>query len=409
MTGPASTAAGADDNLRRMASVTDRALTHLAVDDLLDELLERVREQMNVDTAAALLLDRSSLDLVVTAAKGVEEEVRQGVRIPLGRGFAGRVAAERRPVMLERVEPSNVINPILLEKGIRSLLGVPMLAGGTVLGVLHVGSLTPRRFTAEDVALLQMVADRAALSVQGRLSLAERAAATALQRSLLPPRLPALPGLEFAARYVPGEASGVGGDWYDVFPLPSGWTGVVIGDVAGRGLPAAVVMGRLRSALRAYALEVDDPADAITRLDRKVLHFEPEIMATVLYAMLDPSRERLLVSSAGHPMPVLGVPGRPAVPVSVPVDPPIGVRAGLRRRNTTVEVPPGAVICFYTDGLIERRRRAPDVGLERLRTVVTAGPAETVCATVMSRLVGADAPGDDIAVLVLQRTGGLAG
>jgi putative methionine-R-sulfoxide reductase with GAF domain len=404
MSGPVSTSAGAGDQLRRLENVTDRASSHLDVEDLLDELLDRVREQLQVDTAAVLLLDRSSPDLVVTAAKGIEEELRQGVRIPLGKGFAGRVAADRQPVIIDEVGPGNVLNPILLEKGIRSLLGVPMLAGGTVLGVLHVGSLTPRRFTDDDVALLQLVADGVALSVQGRLSIAERAAAAALQRSLLPARLPSVPGLELAARYVPGEATGVGGDWYDVFVLPTGWIGVVMGDVAGRGLPAAVVMGRLRSALRAYALEGSDPAEVIGRLDRKVLHFEPQIMATVLYAMVDPSRQRLLVSSAGHPMPVLGAPGRPTAPLAVPVDPPIGVRLGLRRRTTTIELPPGGVVCLYTDGLVERRDRAPDAGLERLCLVVGSGSAEAVCATVMGRLVGTDLPGDDIAVLVLRRT-----
>ena len=189
---------------------------------------------------------RSARYLVATAARGIEEEVRQGVRIPLGRGFAGRIAAEKRAVFLERVDHTNVLNPILRDKGIHSLLGVPLLVGGTVLGVLHVGTLCPRQFSADDTDLLQLVADRIALAVHARSTQVERAAASALQRSLLPTALPEIAGFEFAARYVPGGYGQVGGDWYDVFSLPSGSLCIVVGDVVGRGLSAAVEMGRLR-------------------------------------------------------------------------------------------------------------------------------------------------------------------
>jgi len=147
--------------------------------------------------------------------------VRQGVRIPVGRGFAGRIAAGHKPVILDHVDHTTVLNPILWEKGIRSMMGVPLVAGGRVIGVLHVGSLTPRRFTGADVGLLQLAADRAATAVQSINTRADRVAAAALQRSLLPSALPAFAGAELAARYVPGSG-GVGGDWYDVFRLPSG-------------------------------------------------------------------------------------------------------------------------------------------------------------------------------------------
>ncbi|HZA17271.1 MAG TPA: GAF domain-containing protein, partial [Pseudonocardiaceae bacterium] len=240
-----------DSQLRRIESVTDAALAHLDVEDLLGELLDRVRELLAVDTAAVLLLDSSGQQLVVTAARGIEAAVRQGVHVPVGKGFAGRIAAEKQPVIIEKVDHTNVLNPILRERGLYSLLGVPLLISGTVTGVLHVGTLTPRRFTDNDVKLLQIVADRVAFATQSRRAEVERTAAAVLQRSLLPAQLPVVPGLELAARYVPAESGGVGGDWYDVFTLPSGWLCLVIGDVVGRGLGAADVMGRLRSALRA--------------------------------------------------------------------------------------------------------------------------------------------------------------
>ena len=400
---PSDTPAADDYRLRRIESVTDAALAHLDVEDLLGELLDRVRELLEVDTATVLLLNSSCQQLVATAARGIEAVVRQGIRIPMGKGFAGRVAAEKCPVIIEQVDHTNVLYPFFREHGIRSLLGVPLLISGTVIGVLHVGTLAPRRFTDDDVSLLQIVADRVALATQSRRAEVDRAAAVVLQRSLLPARLPVVPGLEIAARYVPAENGGVSGDWYDVFTLPSGWLCVVIGDVVGRGLVAADVMGRLRSVLRGYALLGGDPAEVLGRLDQQVQHFDPEAMATVLLAMFEPSFGRLHLSSAGHPPPVLALPGQPAVLLDVPSDHPVGVPGGLRRRATTINVPPGALLCFYTDGLVESRNTSLNVGLDRLCGSVVAGPVDSVCAEIMARLVGDDPAGDDVAILALRR------
>src|ERR1700689_4755305 len=241
-----------EDRLRAIQSITDAALSRLDDRGLLAALLERTREALQADTAAVLLLDSASKQLIATAAAGLEEEVNQGVRIPVGRGFAGRIAAEYRPVILDHVDHTTVLNPILWTKGLQSMMGVPMVTGGRVIGVLHVGSLTPRQFTGHDIELLQLAADRAAAAVQSMTAQSDRLAAAALQRSLVPAALPAVAGADLAGRYIPGSGA-VGGDWYDVFTLPTGELGVVIGDVAGSGLPAAVIMGRMRSGLRAYA------------------------------------------------------------------------------------------------------------------------------------------------------------
>jgi phosphoserine phosphatase RsbU/P len=238
--------AALEDRLRDIQSITDAALSRLDDHQLLTELLERTRAILQADTAAVLLLDFASGHLIAAAAAGLEEEVRQGVRIPVGRGFAGRIAAEHRPVILDKVDHSTVLNPILLAKGIRALMGVPLIIGGRVIGVLHVGSLTQRRFSAEDVELLELAGDRAASALASLMAHEDRAAAEALQRSLLPTALPTTGAAELAVRYVPGKGK-VGGDWYDVFTLPSGQLCVVIGDVIGSGLAAAVIMGRMRS------------------------------------------------------------------------------------------------------------------------------------------------------------------
>ena len=392
----------ATDRLREIQAVTDAALAHLDVEDLLTELLDRVRDILQVDTAAVLLLDPASNHLVATAARGIEEEVVQGVRIPVGRGFAGRIAAEKQAVILDRVDHTTVMNPILQQRGINSLLGVPLLSAGDVVGVLHVGTLTRREFTSEDVDLLQLVADRVALATQARLSEAERTAAIALQHSLLPGRLPVMSGIDFAARYVPGEAEGVGGDWYDVFALPSGSVCVVMGDVVGRGLRAAVVMGRLRSTLRSYAITADDPAEILSLVDRKLQYFEPGEMATTLLVVFDVNRGRLRISSAGHPAPVLALSDGTVSLLELPADPPIGVRNARPRRTTDMELPRGAILCLYTDGLVERRGVPLDDRLEQLRSIVRVSAPEDVCASVMQALVGTEAPVDDIALLAVR-------
>jgi sigma-B regulation protein RsbU (phosphoserine phosphatase) len=389
------------DKLRDIQSITDAALSMLDPRALLDALVERAKEALGADTSAILLLDRRSGQLVATAASGLEEEVRQGVRIPVGRGFAGRIAAQGRPVVLDEVDHTKVINPILLDKGIRSLMGAPLRAEGKVIGVLHVGTLSPRAFTDHDVDLLQLAADRAAVAVQALTAQLDRAATEALQRSLLPTALPAVSGLEMAARYVPGTGN-VGGDWYDVFPLPSGEVCAVIGDVAGTGLAAAVIMGRIRSSLQSYALETADPAELLDRLDAKMRYFEPDALATVLCAVISPSRDQIRICSAGHLPPVIARPGQPAAVAQVAPNVLIGISSQRRRQVSTLDFPPGAVLCLYTDGLVERRDQPIDQGIAQLRAAVTTADPEAGCAAVMAAMASYSPHTDDIALLILR-------
>src|SRR5487761_88175 len=405
--------------LRDIEAVTDAALSRLDEQALLNALLERVKVVLQADTAAVLLLDKPAGQLVATAASGIEEEVRQGVRIPLGSGFAGRVAASRQPVILTHVDHTTVRNPLLVDRGIKSLLGVPLLVCGKVIGVLHVGSLSGRPFGQQDAELLQLAADRAALALYSMMSQDDALAAVALHRSLLPTALPVMPGLDLAARYVTGSGT-VGGDWYDVFVLPDGRLGVVVGDVAGAGLEAAGIMGRMRSALRAYVLETSDPGTALRMLDRKIQYFEPDAMATVLYGVYAPGTGEFTASSAGHLPPVLAAPGGQAALLPLRPDPPIGVADDPQRRSTTAFIPPGALLCCFTDGLVERRDQSIDHGIEKLAATLdeqiapgtgrggrTEPPAEDACAAVMPALVGHAPAADDIAVLMLSRHHGI--
>lgn len=398
----------ASDRLRDLESITDAALAYLPLERLLDELLNRVTGILGADTSAILLLEDDDNTLIPRAAKGLEEEVERGVRIPVGRGFAGRVAATRRPVRILNVAEADIYNPILREKGLASLLGVPLIVEGQVVGVWHVGTLTERAFDDEDEELLQRAADRAALAISSRLTERERGLADALQRSLMP-RLPELPALSLAGRYLPAAAERLGGDWYDAFPLPDGRLGMAIGDVVGRGFHAAAIMGQLRSGLRAYALEGAAPADVLERLSRLLRQLEPGRTATVVYLILDPHGGALTVASAGHPPPLVQEPdGEPRL-LDLPGSVPLGATRHVRYDNHELELEPGCALVLYTDGFIERPGEPFEAGLDRLKVTVQDGEddLEHLGDALVDELLP-EGPGNDDAALLMVRAMALA-
>jgi serine phosphatase RsbU (regulator of sigma subunit) len=252
---------------------------------------------------------------------------------------------------------------------------------------------------------MEVTGERIATALFTERAASERSAAQLLQRSLLPGRLPRVEGIELASRFVPAAGFGVGGDWFDAFVLPDDRLGIVMGDVTGSGLAAAVVMGRLRSALRAYAIDTSSPADALDKLNRKFTHFEPGQMATVLYLTISPDRETVTVASAGHPPPIVAVPGHEASFLPCTPSPPIGVVTGRSCVVTQAPLPAGSTLACFTDGLYERRTTPLDDQLDRLRCAVTASHPETVCSAVMAAMVGSHVVEDDTALLVLTRAG----
>jgi sigma-B regulation protein RsbU (phosphoserine phosphatase) len=390
--------------LSELQALTDTTLARLGIDDLLDELLDRVRDILDADTAAVLLVTEGSDELEARAARGIEAEVRQGVRVPLGTGFAGRIASTRLPILLERVDATTVANPILWEQGIKVMLGVPLLTGDRLVGVLHVGRLADRPFDARDAELLGVVAARVATAVHARQFVTEQEAALLLERSLLPARPPNWPGLEIAARYVSAESRSVGGDWYDLFQLPSGEHWVVIGDIAGHGLGAAVVMGRIRSALRAYALLDIPPEKVLELVDQKMQHFELGTVATVAVAVTRAPFDTVRIATAGHPPPILAAPGEAPVLLPITPEPLLGAGFEGRRSSSEFTFPPGALMAMYTDGLVERRGEALDAGLERLRVIVSPESPHTLNGMIMRSLIGDASPADDIALVLVRRT-----
>ncbi|MDX6689565.1 MAG: hypothetical protein QOG15_1022 [Solirubrobacteraceae bacterium] len=388
----------------RLQAVADAGLTQRDFDTLAPTIVARTRDVLGAQAAALLLLeDDGTLSLVADDGVTDPDRVR---RVPADAGLAGRVVATGEPVLLQDPAPEELAEPRILETGITSMLGVPLVAHGKLIGVIEVGVREPRRLGVEDIGLLRLAADRVALAVDhARAFGREHRIAETLQRSLLPQTLPSLPGIELSARYLPAASeSEVGGDWYDAIPLPGGRVLLVMGDVSGKGLAAASALGALRNAIRAYAFDGNGPAEIAERLNRFVLA-EParEQMATLVLAAFDPVDGTLQWVNAGHPPPLTldtdGTPrfldGARSVPLGVLPFP------GYEEAITTLE--PGGAILLYTDGLIERRGEHLDQGFGLLAAAASSGrlAPDAICDRLLAAAIPDGAPSDDVALLAL--------
>jgi serine phosphatase RsbU (regulator of sigma subunit)/anti-sigma regulatory factor (Ser/Thr protein kinase) len=314
---------------------------------------------------------------------------------------------------------------------VQSTLAVPMVARGRVLGLVQFSRTKGSEpFGERDAALGAELAARAAVCVDNaRLYRREHERALILQRSLLPPDDPEAAGLDIACRYLPGStATEVGGDWFDVIELPGHRTALVVGDVMGRGLRAAVAMGELRTAVRTLALLDLEPAEVLTALDEiarglgasrdgrgdqsgRAADLSEVYLATCVYAVYDPVTRRCAFANAGHLPPVLVEPRddggeQSALLLEVPRGVPLGV-GGEPFEETEVELPDGSLLALYTDGLVESRYQPLDEGLQALRTTLSGPdrPLEDVCDEVLGALETHH--GEDDIALLLARIQGL--
>jgi anti-sigma regulatory factor (Ser/Thr protein kinase)/putative methionine-R-sulfoxide reductase with GAF domain len=387
-------------HMRTLHAIAEVALEHKRLDDLLDELLDLVGDALKVEWRAVLLHTNSRLTL--RAVSG-EAEAEPGIEIRLGEWLPGRVAARRRPMVLTHVGEAEQDSPLLAGRRVCSLAAIPLLARGELIGVLQVGSLEHRRFSDDDVRLLQLAGERMALAIdRARLFEETRHIAETLQRKLLPERLPSLPTAELAARYLPaGPVVEIGGDWYDVFAYKDGRVGLAMGDVVGRGVDAASLMGQLRTALRAYALEQPSPAAVLDRLGALFHQVAPGQMATLVFVVFDPGSGIVCLASAGHPPPLAIAPDGSSFYLEHETCPPLGVMPYLAYKERVQWLEPGSTILLYTDGLVEQRGRI-DEGLTRLREAVVAGDAEDLCDSVVRALLPEGSGGDDAALLALR-------
>ncbi len=311
--------------------------------------------------------------------------------------------------MIDRAldEPAN--REFVHRIGPTSAIIVPIRGRSEVIGALALGTVqqSGRVLQQSDVGLAEELARRAAVAIEhARLFAAQRDVAETLQHSLLPDVLPIIPGLDVAARYVPGGSGvDVGGDWYDVLSFGDGTLGLVMGDVVGRGIPAASLMGQIRNALRAYALEHKDPREVLRRLNTVVNELGPsQGMATLLYGVFDMDSSTLTLANAGHPPPLIANGRNEARFVEGGLGPPLGAVLDPTYVSVTTDLPPGSTLVMYTDGLVEDRLTPLDVGLERMCTFVAGGPEDldALCDHVMSSALAGRSGGDDAALVALR-------
>lgn len=329
--------------------------------------------------------------------------------------MVAQAARTGQPVIQQRMQPEHVsatyTDPQALDVveglGVASAFVVPMIVSGEVVGVMaFVRSRQGDEFSTDDVQLASTLVNRATLAVQNaRLYGRQTTVAEALQQAVLPEALPQIHGVQLSARYEPAVGgAGVGGDFYDAFRLPSGKVALAIGDAAGHGLQAGALMGQLRNALRAYAVELRGPGATLQSLSDLLTLVEPDAFATVFYAELDPLTGELTWASAGHPPPLLTMPGSAPRFLDGHTSPPLGVYV-QPAADARVVLPPGGGLFLYTDGLIERRHAPITAGLDALHGVLAG---ETIAPTTVDRVVdrmrdGAGFP-DDVCVLLAVRS-----
>jgi PAS domain S-box-containing protein len=398
--------------LRQVQELSDIALGRLALPDLLDALLARLRAALDVDVGRILLVDDEGRRLEVAASVGYDGVVdARHTTIAVGDGFAGRVAAARGPLTTEAAAGQLDAGNALDGDSLRSGAGVPLLVDARLVGVLDVGTHQPRTFTDDDVELLKLAAERIAVAIdRTRASDLQRSLAHTLQASLLPPTVPEIPGVEVATCYrAAGEGTEVGGDFYDLFPDGHGGWYLVIGDVCGRGVSAAGLTGLARHTVRVVAPERRSPAAILTRLNQVLTDStDDEHFATVACAHLTHSGAGLLmaVASGGHCPVLIRRAGGAVEPVPA-TGGLLGLFPDVELSDVVVELGQGDAAVFHTDGVTEAHGADGLFGDARLADVVAKGPAQTAAelsATLEHSVVAYSAGriSDDLAIVVIR-------
>jgi sigma-B regulation protein RsbU (phosphoserine phosphatase) len=380
---------------------TEVSSTPRELEEQLHLLLRSSEDLLPGDRADILLLEGPGGRLLLRASAGRSAfSERDGVAVDIGEELLEAIVDGNTSVLIADLGADAAPGT---PAGRGSLIGVPLRSQDEVLGVLVASATEADAFAEADLRLLEFVGERVALAIgQAQLREREQRLAETLQRVLLPQALPDVPGLQLAARYLP-YTSGVGGDFYDAIVLHDGSLGLAIGDVTGKGLRAAAAMGRLRSALHAYALDSTAPADVLTRLGR--LAQADDAMATALYLILHPGKGRVAMASAGH-LPPLCIDGDGAryVDIHAALTPPLGF-GDERRREISLELPAGSTLFLYTDGLVEQTRNI-DAGMAALvaaaRCLGDLAP-DVLCERLVEEMAAGGRYSDDVAVIALRR------
>ncbi|WP_053693589.1 SpoIIE family protein phosphatase [Streptomyces sp. WM6372] len=399
--------------------------------------LERTAQEL-AELAVPQLADAATVDVLDTLARGDEPGpglaggvgLRRlgkapltgsaviGILAPLGRTLVFPAAAPytqalaaRRPFLIAHLDEQAVASAArhtskpaqLLPVGVHSFMMAPLIARDLVLGVATFYRTSPvGPFGPDDVTLAGELAARAAISIDNaRLYHREHETAVILQRSMLPQHITPPPGIEVAHRYLPAsDVNEIGGDWYDVLRLPGGKAALLIGDVMGHGIAAAAVMGRLSASVRALARLDLAPEALMHQLEATLDDLADPMIATFLYAVIDPETGRCRITRAGHPPPAAVSPDGTVSLLDLPPGTPLGV-GGTAYSTTDLTLPPGSLLVMYTDGLVEARGSDIDERLAELTRLLAEPPRslDQLCDSLITHLVPASAD-DDIALLV---------
>ncbi|HTU71989.1 MAG TPA: GAF domain-containing SpoIIE family protein phosphatase [Trebonia sp.] len=394
-----------------LAALATPGLADRVIVDLLDQALLG-EDPIRTSTREVQFHRYALLD---TATEGAGNfAVGDRFLVPVNREPA-RVFFDGRPLVARNREevsqldlPASVLGP-LLDRGVHTLIEVPLTARGVALGVAaFTRSRNPEPYTDADVRLARDLTARAAVHIDNaRLYTREHNAAVTLQRSLLPRELPRVAGLDIAWRFQSaGQTTEVGGDWFDAIPFDRGQVALVVGDAAGHGIRAAAVMGQLRTTTGALARLGCPPEQIMRQLSGVVATHGNEAGATCLHAQYDPATRRCRLTSAGHPPPALRHPDGSTELVDLPPGLLLGADPDSPYLTVDRELAPGAILALYTDGLIERPGEDLGIGLTRLARALAEGPADSLddlCGNIVARLV--PHPRDDV-VLLLARSAG---
>jgi len=389
---PASTAR-LEQKVKRLSTLIEvNALisSTLNLDQILENMMAISKQVMNADASSLMLIDEKTNELIYQVALGkVGEKLKQEFRLKMGQGIAGTVAQDGKPLLLEDAYTHPKFHRAHDDAtGYRtkSMITVPLKVGERITGIAQViNRLDNKSFDQDDLELFIALCSLAAIAIENakmHKSLMEKQRlvkdmefARTIQESFLPQKTPEIAGYQFSAHYTPAQE--VGGDFYDFIHLDRNRTGVVIGDVSGKGVPAALYMAKLGSDLRTLAFTEKNPAAALERLnDLLAERSRRGMFATLLYIELDSQTGSLLISNAGHLPLIIKKKDGSVKKLSTTGGSPLGILAGMKFGQESVTLDAGDIVILYTDGIIEAMNAAEELyGYERFDALIRIAPS----------------------------------
>lgn len=405
--------------LRRLFEVGLLITSSLDLDEVLTRAMDLSRQVMEADACSLMLLDEEAGELVFRIALSEVGEQIYERRLPVGQGVAGWVAANREPALIPDAYADERFDRSYDEATgyrTRSILCLPLTVKDRLIGVSQlINKLNGEAFTEGEAELFRMLNAQVAIAIENARLHADRlrqerlerdlAFAHAIQKSFLPQELPQEDGVEFAASC--SSAMEVGGDLYDVIAFPDGRYAVVIGDVSGKGVSAALYMARLVSEIRHLALRLEEPGAVLSALnDQLAAGAQGGMFVTLVCALLEPATGCLAVANAGHPPPLVRREGGgPPLVLDEGVGPPLGVLAGTPYTASLHMLEKGQVVVLYTDGVVEAQAADRSFfGMERLEETLAqaGGSPRAVCERILDAVetfVGGHAQHDDLTLV----------